>query len=354
MWVTSSLETAKVPASVALGNFDGVHLGHQQVIRPILQLPTGQANRVPSLQLSGQVADCLHESAIASGYSHWQGAARPDLPSAIATAPHPTVVTFFPHPREFFSGQIRPLLTPLAEKSLRLAQLGVDQLLLLPFNQALAALSPQDFVEKILIQGLQAQRISVGSDFRFGRGRAGDAEMLSAIAAAYGVAVTVVPLKLETDERISSSRIRQALQAGNLPEANRLLGRTYTLTGRVVQGQQLGRTIGFPTANLKLPADKYLPRSGVYSVWVYGAATGLEPPCAGVMNIGHRPTVAGQHLSVEVHLLDWSADLYGRTLTVSLENFLRPEQKFASVDALKQQIEADCRTAIALLKTPSA
>ncbi len=255
-----------------------------------------------------------------------------------------TVVTFSPHPQEYFSGVARPLLTPVAEKTWQLAQLGIQQLVMLPFDQALSALSPEAFVEQVLVKGLQARRISIGSDFRFGKGRCGNADGLQAIAAHYGVPVVQVPLKYEGGDRISSSRIRTALQIGQLSEATQLLGRPYTLTGRVVKGQQLGRTIGFPTANLQLPVKKYLPRTGVYGVRVYGAA---GEPLKGVMNIGNRPTVAGQSLSVEVHILNWSGDLYGQLLTVSLEKFVRAEQKFDSLEALKAQIKEDCRVATA-------
>jgi riboflavin kinase/FMN adenylyltransferase len=222
--------------------------------------------------------------------------------------------------------------------------MGVEQLVLLPFDRELANLSPQQFVEEILVRSLGATQVSVGQDFRFGRGRAGEAADLQQLAAPYGIAVTVVPLLFCQGERISSSNIRQALLAGDLSKANRLLGRPYSLTGEVVSGQQLGRTLGFPTANLQLPLEKFLPAKGVYAVRVTGAGT-ADSPAAGVMNIGIRPTVAGGQPTAEVHLLDWSADLYGKTLTVTLEHFLRPEQKFSSLDALKAQIHADCAAA---------
>jgi riboflavin kinase/FMN adenylyltransferase len=249
----------------------------------------------------------------------------------------------------------------------------VEQLVLLPFDRELAALSPQQFVEKILVRQLRAQSVSVGEDFRFGCQRAGTGADLKAIAHSYGINVTLVPLQTCEGERISSSVIRQALQEGDLQQANRLLGRPYTLTGLVVTGQQLGRTIGFPTANLQIPPEKFLPRQGVYCVRVYseteddseatgqtetgnGEAKVAADSCSlpiesiGVMNIGNRPTVDGTTSTVEVHLLDWVGDLYGKTLTVSLEQFLRPEQKFASLDALKTQIQADCEAARAFLR----
>jgi len=269
-----------------------------------------------------------------------------------------TVVTFSPHPQEFFTGQRRTLLTPLDEKIPLLQSIGVEQLVLIPFGRELANLSPEQFIETILVQCLQAEQISVGEDFRFGCQRAGTSADLQAIAAAFGIDVEIVPLQTQGGERISSSVIRQALEQGQLEQANQLLGRPYQLIGQVVLGQQLGRTIGFPTANLKLPPEKFLPRTGVYSVWVHEiqipkidaqpiCGTSIEP-ILGVMNIGDRPTVNGIQQTIEVHLLDWSGDLYGRTLTVSLVKFLRPEQKFASLTALKDQIQADAEAARAL------
>jgi riboflavin kinase / FMN adenylyltransferase len=297
VWITSSLDTIKTPAFVALGNFDGIHQGHQQVIRPIL----------------GQT--------------------------------YATVLTFYPHPQEFFTGKQRALLTPRDEKAQYLQELGVQQLVLLPFNQDLANLSPHEFVEEILVRRLQAKQISVGQDFCFGKQRSGTTAELQAIAAEHGITVQIAPLFIHNGERVSSSAIRQALEQGNLPYANQLLGRSYRLIGQVNLGQQLGRTIGFPTANLKLPPEKFVPRQGVYSVWVYRHSQPHTPALPGVMNIGHRPTVNGTSQTIEVHLLDWSGDLYGETLTVSLENFLRSEQKFSSLEDLKVQIQTDCETA---------
>jgi riboflavin kinase/FMN adenylyltransferase len=261
----------------------------------------------------------------------------------------PTVVTFFPHPQEFFSGQSRPLLTPLAEKAAQISRLGVGQLVLLPFNRELAALSPQAFVDILLIQQLRAQRISVGQDFCFGKHRAGTVEDLKTLAGRHGVDVWVAPLQRQGTERISSSRIREALALGRLATAQALLGRPYSLTGRVVQGQQLGRRLGFPTANLKPPPDKFLPKHGVYSVWVEGVSGSPDRPLPGVLNIGTRPTIEGLTITVEVHLPGWSGDLYGQTLGLVLQDYLRPEQKFPSLDALKDQIQQDCRMALASL-----
>ncbi|MBW4679821.1 MAG: bifunctional riboflavin kinase/FAD synthetase [Microcoleus vaginatus WJT46-NPBG5] len=349
--VLSSLTKALTPTAIALGNFDGVHRGHQQVVRPILNsyvTAEAFADSAPALGQQGQISNW--ELASSQGENLSAPVFNSSSASRSSSAPCATVVTFHPHPQEFFTGQHRPMLTPLDEKVACLQAMGVEQLVLLPFNQELADLSPQQFVEDILVRQLKATQISVGQDYRFGHKRAGTVEELSAFAAKYGITVTIVPLKTCEGGRISSSNIRQALQQGDLLVANKLLGRSYSLVGPVVIGQQLGRTIGFPTANLQLPQDKFLPRYGVYAVRVWkDCHTADNQPAFGVMNIGCRPTVEGKHPTVEVHLLDWSGDLYGQTLTVSLEQFLRPEQKFPSIEALKDQIQADCIAARSLL-----
>ena len=342
------MSTAHTPTDVALGNFDGVHLGHQTVIRPILP---DQVEGDPAIREAG--LDSEEVSAL-RGYSDrcplpietsncrpWQ-----DYSAQPQAFPVPTVVTFYPHPREFFSGEVRPWLTPLDEKAVFMKQLGVRQLVLLPFNQALANLSPETFVEAVLLDRLQARHISVGADFRFGHKRLGDVTLLEKLATQRGTTVTVVKLAQDGGDRISSSRIRQALCSGDVPQAQQLLGRPYRLTGRVVKGQQLGRQLGFPTANLQVSSDKFLPRTGVYSVWVYGVPhQAPHQALPGVMNLGTRPTVDGQTQTIEVHLLNWQGDLYDCKLTVALKGFLRPEQRFDSLDHLKAQIQADCAAA---------
>ncbi len=307
MWITSTPEQALTPTAIALGNFDGVHRGHHNVIQPVL------------------------EQSVRS-----------------------TVVTFHPHPREYFSGQPCSLLTPLEEKISHLKALGIQQLVLLPFNRELAALSPEDFVQKILIEQLDPYYISVGEDFRFGYQRQGTAEDLRAIASAFQVKVNIANLQTNAEQRISSSRIREALNQGEIQLANQLLGRPYTLKGIVVTGEQRGRTIGFPTANLALPRNKLIPCHGVYAVQVTSMNDSINTPHPAVMNIGMRPTVKGQHPTIEIHLLDWSGDLYQQTLSVQLKQFLRPEAKFDSLDALKAQITRDCETARRLLPHPSS
>ncbi|MCL1464208.1 bifunctional riboflavin kinase/FAD synthetase [Argonema galeatum] len=378
MRVTSSLKTVLTPTAVALGNFDGVHRGHQQVVKPVLP-ESVVAPIAPAFPPEGNLWRSDNKLLDNTFSENWDCTDK----ESVSGRPYATVVTFNPHPQEFFTGKTRFLLTPPNEKVRQLSFLGVEQLVMLPFDREMAALSPQEFVEKILVQQLAAVRVSVGEDFCFGHRRSGTSDDLLFIAAKYDVEVIIVPIHNSEGERISSSIIRQALQFGEIERANQLLGRSYTLTGSVVKGQQLGRTLGFPTANLQLPSEKLLPHFGVYAVRVFiEEATGdweqgteeqksvragecpseragenvhnnsphsPSPPIQGVMNIGCRPTVNGNSPTVEVHLLDWSGDLYGKTLTVSLEKFLRPEQKFASLDALKLQIEADSATARSVL-----
>ncbi|MDQ2096857.1 MAG: bifunctional riboflavin kinase/FAD synthetase [Tychonema bourrellyi B0820] len=376
MWITSSFTAALTPTAVALGNFDGLHLGHRQVVEPILNRSILENSGAISSSISVLQSELQTVTAKDVGWSVTQTSDKElkSWDSNGAVKLYGTVVTFNPHPQEFFSGQSKKLLTPLAEKVELLEAMGVEQLILLPFDRELAALTAPQFVEEILVRQLQASRISVGMDFRFGQGRAGTAVDLQAIASNYGIDVTLVGLHTCGEgERISSSVIRESLACGDLRRANQLLGRCYNLVGQIVQGQQLGRTIGFPTANIELPPSKFLPRFGVYAVRVLVKNGGgmikdesssyeWENPKSlmpgqtsdlslinGVMNVGCRPTVDGQEPTVEVHLLDWSGDLYGQTLSVSLVEFLRPEQKFASLEALKTQIQADCDVARSVL-----
>lgn len=307
MLIASAIDRIKTPTAIALGNFDGIHQGHQTVLHPIIDL----------------------------------------VSSSQQCHIYPSVVSFTPHPREFFTGGKLQLLTPISEKAEILEKLGIKQLVLLPFNRDLASLSPQQFVERVLVRQLQATVVSVGTDFRFGYQRKGSGADLAKIAGDFGIKVHLNSLKNYRDRqeqtvRVSSSLIRQALSEGDIATANEMLGRPYSLEGKVVTGQQLGRTIGFPTANLQLPPEKFLPRYGVYAVDVWYEQAVLP----GVMNIGCRPTVAGEAPTIEVHLLNWSGDLYDRILRVNLLEFLRPEQKFDSVEALKQQITKDCQAVL--------
>lgn len=323
MWVTSSIETSLQPTQVALGNFDGVHLGHCAVIQALAESPAQGA----FLEVDASRELTQGSTATLAPIGHC----------------YTTVVSFTPHPHVFFSGQPKPLLTLLPEKVELLEALGVEQLVLLPFDQELANLTPEAFVERVLVQQLKAQKISVGFNFCFGRERAGTAEDLRAIAARHHIPVMIVEPAVMDHERISSSAVRQFLETGDVVRAKQLLGRAYTLSGTVIHGQHLGRTLGFPTANLNVSSEKFIPHQGVYQVQVKGSA--LAQPQLGVMNIGSRPTVDGTYQTIEVHLLDWSGDLYGHTITVHLEQFLRPEQRFESLEALKAQIQLDCANA---------
>ena len=297
MQIESSLANIVTPTAIALGNFDGIHRGHLEVIRPVLADNSGAYN---------------------------------------------TVVSFDPHPQQYCTGQQRQLITPHEERAIILEQLGIEQLILLPFDRELVKLSPQEFVDRILDRQLHAKFVSVGEDFRFGNQRAGNAQDLVTLTAAVGIPTRIAPLETNDDTRISSSRIRTALLAADLTLAQELLGRYYSIVGTVVNGQEIGRSIGFPTANLKYPAEKFLPRQGVYCVRV-DTPTASQLP--GVMNIGKRPTVDGINTTVEVHLLDWDGNLYGQQLTVYLHHFLRSEQKFSDLAALTCQIQADCDAA---------
>jgi riboflavin kinase / FMN adenylyltransferase len=295
--IESSLANILTPTAIALGNFDGIHRGHLEVIRPVLADNSGA---------------------------------------------YKTVVSFDPHPQQYFTGQQRQLLTPHRERELILEQLGIQQLILLPFDRDLVKLSPQEFIDRIIDRQLQAKFISVGEDFRFGNQRAGSASDLVTMTADINIPTRIAGLETNGDSRISSSRIRAALLAADLSLTQELLGRYYSIVGTVVNGQEIGRSIGFPTANLKYPAEKFLPRQGVYCVRVDIPGASQLP---GVMNIGKRPTVDGVNTTVEVHLLDWDGNLYGQQLIVYLHHFVRSEQKFPSLAALTEQIQADCDTA---------
>ncbi|WP_373541771.1 bifunctional riboflavin kinase/FAD synthetase [Chamaesiphon sp.] len=304
MQINSALDNILTPTAIALGNFDGIHRGHLEVIKPVLDLADAGISK--------------------------------------------TVVTFDPHPQQYFTGQQRQLLTTYPERAAILSQLGIHQIILLPFDRELVKLSPQEFVDRILVQQLNAKFISVGEDFRFGNQRAGNATDLVTLAADAGIQTRIASLATAGDLRISSSRIRAALLAADLAATRELLGRYYSIVGTVVSGQQIGRSIGFPTANLQYLPEKFLPCQGVYCVRVDTTAAKQLP---GVMNIGKRPTVNGINTTVEVHLLDWDGDLYGQQLTVYLHHFLRSEQKFADLNALTSQIQADCETARIFFQT---
>ncbi|MBC7881665.1 MAG: bifunctional riboflavin kinase/FAD synthetase [Anaerolineae bacterium] len=294
MRVYSLVSESTKPCAVALGNFDGVHLGHRAVVEAVI--------------------------------------GRTGLP---------TVLTFDPHPREFFGKETGFLLTPGSEKLELIAESGISQVVVAPFGRELAATEAQDFMIQFLSQGLQAQFISVGWNFRFGKGRLGTTEMLQTFAREKGFDIEILAERRLSDARVSSSAIRVALSEGNLPLAHQLLGRPYSLGGEVIPGDQRGRQLGFPTANLRIDPRKFLPANGVYLVKVG------EPDAWGLMNIGMRPTFDGLERRVEVHLLNFEGDLYGKSLRVSLQKFLRPERKFAVFEELIAQIRQDKAEALA-------
>lgn len=278
-----------------IGNFDGVHLGHQAVL--------------------GQLAEKGNELGL------------PTL-----------VISFEPQPQEYFThGDVPPRLSRLREKLKALMRFSVDRVLCLSFNPRLAALTAEEFVQQVLINGLGVKYLVVGDDFHFGSNRCGNFEMLKEAGAKHGFEVVNMHTFSLGGERVSSTRIRQALQVGDLELAEQLLGRPYRMSGRVAHGSKLGRTIGFPTANLFLHRKK-TPVDGVYAVEMFGID---GEPVSGVANVGTRPTVDGTRSLLEVHLFDFNQDIYGSHVDVDFLWKIREERKFESFDALKQQILKD-------------
>jgi riboflavin kinase / FMN adenylyltransferase len=294
-------------AVVAIGNFDGVHRGHQRVIATACAI--ARATGVPA-----------------------------------------GVMTFAPHPRRFFRPDQPPfLLTRLRTKLRHFAEIGVDVAFCLRFDAALAAMPPEAFIDRLLVAGLAARHVCVGYDFVFGKGRAGTGALLSARLAGAGIGATIVaPVSSGSgsgDEVFSSTAAREALAAGDPARAAAILGRPFVIEGRVAQGDRRGRTIGFPTANLWL-GDYVRPRFGVYAVRIDVGGSRHS----GVANLGLRPTFGGDsEPRLEVHVFDFAGDLYGRRVCVELCAFLRPEQRFAGLDGLKAQIAVDADQARAAL-----
>ncbi len=297
-----SPQQARLPTALALGSFDGLHAGHCRVIKTI----TNTSNGVP------------------------------------------TVVSFWPHPREVLYGEARVRIDLPAEKTFLLQPLGVEQLVLVPFDLSLAALSAEEFVNQMLLQTLQAKHISVGANFRFGRNREGDAETLKKLASKSGVEVSILPILKDAEGRMSSSRIRSALKEGDLQSAKVLMGRSYTFRGLVFPGRGIGRSLGWPTANLQVDGRKFLPKLGVYAAWVW--TNNDKQPFSAVMNLGPQPTVDPTAPSaVEVHLLNQEIKLNGRELIVEPVKRLRGQQKFKSLESLSTQIGLDAETASNIL-----
>ena len=294
--------------AVAVGVFDGVHLGHRALLA--------------RARLRANGGRCV-------------------------------AVSFEPHPDIVLAREFKPLapLTPLPEKHARFTALGVE-LVVLPFTRELAALEPEAFVAEHLVTPYAPRWLVVGEDFALGRKRAGDVPRLRAIGESAGFEVDAVPLLVLGGEPVTSTRIRALLAEGRVAEATPLLGEPYTLAGRVVGGEKLGRTLGFPTANLQLHDEQLVPAHGIYAVW---ARIDGEPTWRmGAMSIGVRPTFGGHVRTLEVFLLDYAGDLYGRSLTVAFADWLRGEQKFDSVEALVTQMHRDVAEARVKLSARSA
>ncbi|MDE1350813.1 bifunctional riboflavin kinase/FAD synthetase [Vibrio aestuarianus] len=284
---------------LTIGNFDGVHLGHQQVLNQVSE----------KAQLLG-------------------------LPSV--------VMTFEPQPLELFAKQNAPArLTRLRDKFVQLGKLSIDRLLCVNFNHHFANLDAEVFIRDLLVAQLGVKFLVVGDDFCFGKNRQGNFAMLQQAGLKFGFEVVSTQSFCLQQFRVSSTAIRDALAGDDLKSAAQMLGRDYSISGRVSHGRKLGRTIGFPTANIPLKRC-VSPVSGVYVVKAFGLG---EQPIGGVANIGQRPTVNGVRQQLEVHLFDFHANLYGKQLEVALLHKLRDEKKFESFEALKQQIELDADAA---------
>lgn len=284
-------------AVVTSGTFDGVHRGHQTILARLTEV--AKASNGPSV-----------------------------------------LITYWPHPRTVVSNdsQDLKLLTTLDEKIELVDQAGVDHLVVIPFTRSFSQLSSEEYIRQILIEKIGTRKLVIGYDHRFGRDREGGFDYIQAHQREYGFEVEEIPRQDVEAVGVSSSKIRAALNEGNIQTANRFLGRPYSLTGTIVKGRQLGRTIGFPTANMQVDdANKLIPANGVYAVEVdYGGQL-----LGGMLNIGFRPTVAGTNQTIETYIFDFDKDIYGEHLTLRFRNFLRPEQKFDGLPALVAQLKQD-------------
>jgi len=287
---------ASSSVALTIGNFDGVHLGHQAMLARLRAVAAARGLRTCAM-------------------------------------------TFEPHPREFFAPDQAPTrLTSLREKLELLSQHGVEQVQVCRFDYGLAQTSAEEFIERILVRGLGARWILVGDDFRFGKRRAGDFVMLKQYAPQLGYEVEAMASVVDAGERVSSTAVRNALAAGELEQAAHLLGRTYSISGRVVHGDGLGRKLGFPTANVQMKHNRP-PLFGIYAVELCGVG---PVPLRGVASLGVRPTVkAGGRPVLEVHVFDWNEDLYGRHVRVDFMRKLRDEEKYVDLDTLVRQIALD-------------
>lgn len=298
--------TTQQPTVLTIGTFDGVHLGHQKIIERV-------------------VTTARQEELLA------------------------TVFTFFPHPRMVVQhDKGLKLIHTLEEKKQLLQQLGVDLLVVQPFNEAFAQLTAEEFVSTILVQHLNVKKVIIGYDHRFGRNRTANIDDMRLFGKKYGFAVEEISVQEVDEVSVSSTKIREALNKGDVTTAEHYLGTPYSLTGRVVHGLKLGRTLGYPTANIQVTEDyKLIPKDGVYAVYSYIDGRKVY----GMMSIGKNPTIEGKGASIEVYFFDFNGDLYDQKLTIEFVQYLREEQKFATIDLLKKQLQDDetaARKAIAV------
>jgi riboflavin kinase/FMN adenylyltransferase len=293
-------------AVVTIGTFDGVHVGHQQIIR---QLKT--------------------EAAAIEGTT--------------------VIITFYPHPRQIVSKDSSiKIINTLDEKIELLNAHGVEHLVVVPFNDAFANQSAEEYVRDFLVGNFHPHTIIIGYDHKFGKGRQGDYHLLEDMGEKYNYRVKEIPEQVLNEAIVSSTKIREALSHHDVNTANNFLGYSYFFEGVVVEGNKLGRTIGFPTANLDIVAtDKLIPANGVYAVTILVS----DKTYLAMMNIGLRPTVDGKKRMIEVHIFDFNEHIYNATVRVYLKQFLREEQKFAQLDELKDQLQKDKENALTALKT---
>lgn len=298
--------TTQQPTVLTIGTFDGVHLGHQKIIERV----------VTTARQEGLLA---------------------------------TIFTFFPHPRMVVQhDKSLKLIHTLEEKKQLLQRLGVDLLVVQPFNEAFAQLTAEEFVSTILVQHLNVKKVIIGYDHRFGRNRTANINDMRLFGEKYGFAVEEISVQEVDEVSVSSTKIREALNKGDVITAEHYLGTPYSLTGTVVHGLKLGRTLGYPTANIQVTEDyKLIPKDGVYAVYSYIGGQKVY----GMMSIGKNPTIEGKGASIEVYFFDFNGDLYDRELTIYFVKYLREERKFSSVALLKKQLQDDettARKAIAL------
>ncbi len=291
---------------VTIGTFDGVHIGHQKIIEKLVS-------------------------------------------EAKASDKKSVLLTFFPHPRMVLQKDVSiKLINTIDERAQHLEKLGLDYLIIHPFSREFSRLTALDFVRDILVNQLNISKLIIGYDHHFGKNREGNIEQLTEYSHLYDFTVEEIPAQDIDEVSVSSTKIRKALANGHLKTANNYLGYNFSLTGKVVNGKQLGGKIGFPTANIDIPEDyKLIPKTGVYVV----KSTIDNTTIYGMMNIGNRPTVDGEHQTIEVHYFNFNQNLYGKELTIELLYYLRDEQKFDSVSGLIFQLKKDKQNSMLFLKS---